>query len=100
VPVARVTNLARALDDLKDQGFWVVGTAGEAAEDLYAAALPTPAVLVLGGEHGGLRPNVRKRCDRVVAVPLAGAVAALNVAVACGVAAYELRRRHAAGEPH
>ena len=93
VPVARVTNLARTLDGLKKDGFWVVGTAGEGAEDLYAAALSGPAVLVLGAEHRGLRPNVRKRCDRLVSIPLEGAVSSLNVAVACGVVAYELRRR-------
>ncbi len=96
VPVARVTNLARTLERLKAGGFWVVGTAA-GGDDLYRADLPVPCVLVLGGEHRGLRPNVRRRCDRVVAIPLLGAVESLNVSVACGVVAYELLRRARAG---
>ncbi len=94
VPVARVVNLARALDDLRERGFWIYGAAGGQGEPLYGADLPLPAVLVLGGEHKGLRPNVATRCDRLVSIPMAGAVASLNVAVACGVLCYELLRRH------
>ena len=93
VPVARVVNLARALDDLRERGFWVYGAAGGEGENLYDAELPLPGVLVLGAEHKGIRPNVATRCDRVVSIPMAGAVASLNVAVACGVVCYELLRR-------
>lgn len=93
VPVARVVNLARALDELKAEGFWVVGTAVEAATDLYTAEIAFPCILVMGGEHRGLRPNVAKRCDQLISIPMAGSVASLNVAVACGVVCFELRRR-------
>lgn len=93
VPVARVVNLARTLDALKAQGFWVLGTAGDAGGELYAAEVPLPCVVVFGGEHRGLRPNVAKRCDALVSLPMAGVVASLNVAVASGVVCYELCRR-------
>lgn len=95
VPVARVVNLARTLDQLREEGFWTLGTSGPAAEvaDLFEATVRFPAVLVLGGEHKGLRPNVSNRCDLRVAVPMGGAVSSLNVAVAGGVCAYELLRR-------
>ncbi len=101
VPVARVTNLARTLDELRGEGFWVVGASGPAPEvgDLFAAPVRFPAVLVLGGEHRGLRPNVATRCDHRVAIPMAGVVSSLNVAVACGVCAYEFRRRWAVPTP-
>ncbi len=97
VPVAQVTNLARCLDELKAEGFWVVGAAGD-GEDLYRADVPTPAVLVLGSEQAGIRPNVVRRCDRLLAVPMAGQCASLNLAVACGVVGYELLRRFRAGD--
>jgi len=93
VPVAQVVNLARALDACADAGCTVVGAAGEGSVSLYDCPVGLPAVLVLGGEHSGLRPNVAKRCQALVRLPMAGQVASLNVAVACGVIAYELRRR-------
>ncbi len=92
VPVARVVNLARTLDRFRDEGLWVYGAAAE-GDDVYSLDLETPAVLVLGGEHEGIRPNVRRRCDRLVSLPMGGKVSSLNVAVACGVLCYEFRRR-------
>lgn len=93
VPVARVVNLARSLDALRRDGFQVLGAADTAPDDLYTAPASFPCVAVFGGEQRGLRPNVAKRCDVRVSIPMAGAVASLNVAVACGVVCYELRRR-------
>lgn len=93
VPVARVVNLARALRELSEQGFWALGASGEAAGGLFEAEVPFPCVLVLGGEHQGLRRNVAAACHRLAALPMAGAVGSLNVAVAAGVFSYELLRR-------
>lgn len=97
VPVARVVNLARALDELRAEGFWVAGAAAGAEDDLYGVELRFPCALVLGGEQRGIRPNVLARCDRVVSIPMAGPVASLNVAVACGVLGYEVLRRRREG---
>jgi len=97
VPVAQVVNLARALDELRDGGFWVLGAAAAAAADLYGAEVVFPCVAVFGGEHRGLRPNVEKRCDLRVSLPMCGAVSSLNAAVACGVVCYELLRRFRQG---
>ncbi len=93
VPVASVTNLARALDLLKEQGIWVVGTDGEAIETLYRADLKRPLALVLGAEGGGMRRLTRERCDFVVRIPMAERVESLNVSVAAGVALFEARRQ-------
>lgn len=97
VPVARVVNLARALDELGAEGFEAVAASDHGPEDLYAAAARFPCVVVLGGEHGGIRPNVLKRCSRALFIPMAGQVSSLNVAVACGVLLYEWRRQYHAG---
>jgi 23S rRNA (guanosine2251-2'-O)-methyltransferase len=97
VPVAQVVNLARALDACVVAGLHVVGAGGEGATSLYDSPVPLPAVLVLGGEHRGIRPNVAKRCATMVDLPMAGRVESLNVAVAAGAISYELRRRHGSG---
>ena len=95
VPVASVTNLARALDMLKERGIWVVGTDGEAPQTLYAADLKRPLALVLGAEGSGMRRLTRERCDFLVRIPMAGQVQSLNVSVAAGVALFEARRQRA-----
>jgi len=93
VPVASVTNLARALDLLKERGIWVVGTEGEAPQTLFAADLKRPLALVLGAEGAGMRRLTRERCDFLVRIPMAGQVESLNVSVAAGVALFEARRQ-------
>jgi 23S rRNA (guanosine2251-2'-O)-methyltransferase len=93
VPVASVTNLARAIDLLKERGIWVVGTDGEAPQTLYAADLKRPLALVLGAEGTGMRRLTRERCDFLVRIPMAGQVESLNVSVAAGVALFEARRQ-------
>jgi 23S rRNA (guanosine2251-2'-O)-methyltransferase len=97
VPVASVTNLARALDRLKEAGIWVVGTDGEALESLYTADLNRPLALVLGAEGEGMRRLTRERCDFLVRIPMAGRAESLNVSVAAGVALFEARRQRALG---
>lgn len=95
LPVARVTNLVRALEAAKEAGFWTVGLDGDAEETIFEADLAERIVLVLGAEGRGLRPLVRRACDRLVSIPMRGAVASLNVSVAAAVALYErLRRRN------
>jgi 23S rRNA (guanosine2251-2'-O)-methyltransferase len=93
VPVASVTNLARALDRLKERGIWVVGTDGGAQQSIHAADLVRPLALVLGAEGSGMRRLTRERCDFLVRIPMTGSVASLNVSVAAGVALFEARRQ-------
>ncbi len=93
VPYFMVTNLARTLGELKERGVWVIGTAGEAEQSLYAADLKAPTALVLGAEGPGLRQLTRKTCDALVRIPMQGAVESLNVSVASGVCLYEARRQ-------
>jgi len=93
MPLVAVTNLARTLDALKERGVWVIGTAHDADDDLYAAELPDAVAWVLGAEGEGLRRLTRERCDRVLRIPMHGQVASLNVSVAAGVCLYESRRQ-------
>jgi len=96
VPYLMVTNLARALNELKDAGWKVVGLSDEAESSVYDADLSGPTALVLGAEGPGLRQLTRKTCDALVSIPMQGAVESLNVSVAAGVCLYEaLRQRRA-----
>ena len=93
LPYIQVTNLARVMDALKERGIWLIGTAGEAAEDLYGVDLRGPLGLVLGSEGSGLRRLTRERCDALVRLPMLGQVESLNVSVAAGVCLYEALRQ-------
>ena len=92
-PVARVTNLSRALERMKEQGIWTVALAAEADQELSALDLTVPTALVLGSEGAGVRPLVRKTCDHLARIPMAGQVGSLNVAAAGAVALYEIARQ-------
>lgn len=92
VPIARTTNLAGCLDRLKGLGYWVCGADVEAGVPLGSSDLARPLVLVVGGEHAGVRPVVRAHCDMLVTVPMAGRVGSLNASVAAGILLYEVRR--------
>ncbi|MEX3978953.1 23S rRNA (guanosine(2251)-2'-O)-methyltransferase RlmB [Paraburkholderia sp. EG287A] len=96
VPYITVTNLARALRELKDAGVWVVGTAGDASASLYETKLDGPVALVLGAEGEGMRRLTRETCDEVMQIPMAGTVESLNVSVASGVCLFEAVRQRAA----
>ena len=91
--VARVTNLSRALEQLKEAGFWTIALAGEGDKELDDIDLKTKIALVLGSEGSGVRPLVRKTCDHVARIPMAGRVASLNVAAAGAIALYEVARQ-------
>ena len=90
VPLLRAANLARAIDRLKEAGFWCVGLDEGAAEALGGLDLPDRIALVLGGEGGGLRRLTRERCDFLARLPTRGALASLNVSNAAAVALYVL----------
>jgi 23S rRNA (guanosine2251-2'-O)-methyltransferase len=98
--VARVTNLPRAMEEMKKAGYWLIGL-DERAEKNYAEADYTlPVGIVLGGEGKGLHDLTRKRCDIVVSLPTTGPVRSLNVSVAAGVVLFEvLRQRRALHHP-
>lgn len=88
VPWARVVNLARALDEIAEAGFWRIGLAGEAQTTL-GEALGSPRVaLVLGAEGAGMRQNIREHCDALAKLPISDAVESLNVSNAAAVALY------------
>lgn len=94
LPLVQVTNLARTLEELKREGVWVFGLAGEAgASPLFGVDFTGDVALVIGSEGEGLRPNVRRHCDGLVALPMAGAVSSLNASVAAGVALFEVVRQ-------
>jgi 23S rRNA (guanosine2251-2'-O)-methyltransferase len=94
LPVAVVTNLARYLEEVKGGDLWVYGAAGEeGAAPMWDTDLSGGVALVLGAEGKGLRPLVRRTCDALVSIPLAGQVESLNVSVAAGVLLYEARRQ-------
>ncbi len=88
VPWARVVNLARALDEIAEAGFWRIGLAGDADTDLKDALGPPRVALVLGAEGSGMRPNTREHCDALARLPIGGAVESLNVSNAAAVALY------------
>ena len=96
VPFAQVTNLARALRDMKQAGLWIGGTAGDGEKSIYEADLSGPLALVMGSEGRGLRRLTRENCDFTLRMPMQGAVASLNVSVAAGIALYEALRQRLA----
>lgn len=99
VRIATVVNISRTLEELKEMGVWSVGfdAAGQERYDEVDYTLPT--ALVLGAEGSGLRRLVRETCDRVVSIPMAGAVESLNVSVTAGVGLFEAARQRRAAVP-
>lgn len=96
LPVARVPNLARALDEMRKQGIWIVGLDASGERTIYELDLATdPVCVVVGGEGGGLSRLIRERADVVARIPMAGRIASLNASAAGAVALFEVRRRRA-----
>jgi 23S rRNA (guanosine2251-2'-O)-methyltransferase len=93
VRIATVVNIARAIEELKSANVWTIGLAGDATESYTDVDWTLPSALVLGAEGTGMRRLVRETCDRVVALPMRGAVDSLNVSVAAGVVLYEAVRQ-------
>ena len=99
--VARVTNLVRAMEEIKQAGYWLVGLDEHAEKRHTDIDLSGPTALVLGGEGKGLHHLVKERCDFVVSIPTSGPVRSLNVSVAAGVVLFEVvrQRAHRATKP-
>ncbi len=93
VPYVQVTNLARTLEALKQRGIWLVGTAGEATQNIYQQKLTGALALVMGAEGEGLRRLTKSVCDYLVHIPMQGTVSSLNVSVATGVCLFEIGRQ-------
>ncbi|MGH9779616.1 MAG: 23S rRNA (guanosine(2251)-2'-O)-methyltransferase RlmB [Candidatus Acidiferrales bacterium] len=98
LPVARVTNMNRALERLKEAGIWLVGLDERGKQSFTEVDLTGPTGIVLGGEGKGLHQQVRAKCDFLVEIPTAGAIRSLNVSVAAGVILYEAVRQRRAKE--
>jgi len=93
LPFIQVTNLARVLRELQQQGVWVVGTSGDCETTLFEADLKGPLAVVLGAEGRGIRRLTRDNCDQVMFIPMKGGAESLNVSVAAGVCLFEAARQ-------
>jgi 23S rRNA (guanosine2251-2'-O)-methyltransferase len=99
LPVARVKNLARAMEELKEAGYWLVGLDERAEKRAPEVDLAGRVAVVLGSEGKGLHELVRKQCDFLVSIPTVGPVRSLNVSVAAGVVLFEAVRQRAGKQP-
>jgi 23S rRNA (guanosine2251-2'-O)-methyltransferase len=94
IPLCQVTNLARVLERLKNEGVWVYGMAGgEEADSFFEVDLSGDLALVVGSEGKGLRSNVREHCDMLLSIPMQGGVASLNASAAAAIALFEVVRQ-------
>ncbi len=94
VPFAQVTNLARAMEKLKEAGVWIVGTSDHAkSKSIYELDLKGPLAIVMGAEEKGMRRLTEENCDFLASIPMAGRVECLNVSVATGVCLFEALRQ-------
>jgi 23S rRNA (guanosine2251-2'-O)-methyltransferase len=97
IPLVRVTNLARAIDSVKQAGAWVYGAAATANQVIYQLNLTTPVALVIGAEGHGLRRLTQERCDGLFSLPMFGSIESLNASVATGIVLYEIVRQRYTG---
>ena len=93
LPIVRAGNLNRALDEVKERGFWIYGVDERGTLDYDQVEYASPAALVLGGEGKGMHEMVRKRCHAVLRIPMAGKISSLNVSVAAGIVLFDWKRR-------
>jgi 23S rRNA (guanosine2251-2'-O)-methyltransferase len=93
LPITRVTNINRALEELKEKGYWIYGLDERGTETYDQVDYAAPTAFVLGGEGKGLHEQVRKHCDILVRIPMAGKISSLNVSVAAGVVLFEWKRQ-------
>jgi 23S rRNA (guanosine2251-2'-O)-methyltransferase len=99
IPVVRVTNLTRTIEELKERGIWIAGTDAKGTDDYRRLDGTMPLGLVIGSEGKGMSRLVREQCDFLVRLPMAGKVTSLNASVAAGLLMYEVyRKRHPLGE--
>lgn len=93
VPVVRVTNLANTLDDLKREGFWIVGADARGGKSLYDMKFDMNLGVVIGSEGKGIRPLILSKCDFLISIPMKGKISSLNAAVAGAVILFEILRQ-------
>ncbi|HVP77693.1 MAG TPA: 23S rRNA (guanosine(2251)-2'-O)-methyltransferase RlmB [Thermodesulfobacteriota bacterium] len=93
LPVARVVNIAVAIDRLKKEGIWVFGASGEAKDLIYQLDLNIDLAIVIGAEGKGMRPLVKKKCDRLFSIPMKGPLSSFNASVSGGMILYEAMRQ-------
>jgi 23S rRNA (guanosine2251-2'-O)-methyltransferase len=93
LPVARVSNLANTIRELKQRGIWIYGTAADAQSSLYQTDLTGPAAIVIGSEGEGMSRLVRESCDLLVSIPMKGKISSLNASAAAAVLMYEILRQ-------
>lgn len=98
LPIAKVTNLARAMEELKEAGYWLIGLDEEGDKNYTEVDYSSPTGIVMGSEGAGLHELTRKRCDFVVSLPTTGPVKSLNVSVATGVVLFEALRQRRSGK--
>lgn len=94
LPVSRVTNLSQTIDELKKKGFWVFGADAHDGKNLRDQDFNCSVALVLGSEAKGIRPLLKKKCDFLITIPMAGNFDSFNVAVAAGIIQYEIFMHH------
>lgn len=93
VPVAQVTNIARTIEELKQNGLWITGTSEDAEKIYYNVDYVGPTVFILGNEGKGMRRLVREKCDNLIKIPLFGHVSSLNVSVTAGILFFEAKKQ-------
>jgi 23S rRNA (guanosine2251-2'-O)-methyltransferase len=93
VPYIMVSNLAQALDKIKENNVWVIGTSGDSDQTLYDTRVNQRSALVMGSEGKGMRRLTREACDELISIPMQGTVESLNISVATAVCLYEIRRQ-------
>ncbi len=91
--ISIVTNITFFIKELKKKGVWVAGLDAQGETSLFKADLSGSIALVVGGEHSGIRPLVKKECDFLISLPMVKGVTSLNASVACGIAMYEVFRQ-------
>jgi 23S rRNA (guanosine2251-2'-O)-methyltransferase len=93
LPIAKVVNIATTIDALKKEGIWVHGASGEAKDLIYQLDLDIDLAVVIGAEGKGIRPLVKKKCDRLFSIPMKGPIASFNASVSGGMILYEVMRQ-------
>jgi 23S rRNA (guanosine2251-2'-O)-methyltransferase len=93
LPIARVVNIATTVDTLKKEGIWVYGASGEAKDLIYNVDLNIDLAIVIGAEEKGIRPLVKKKCDRLFSIPMKGPISSFNASVSGGMILYEVMRQ-------
>jgi 23S rRNA (guanosine2251-2'-O)-methyltransferase len=95
LPIARVVNIANTIETLKKEGIWVYGASGEARDLIFNLDLNIDLAIVIGAEEKGIRPLVKKKCDRLFSIPMTGPISSFNASVSGGMILYEVMRQRA-----